>query len=245
MSAMAWLRDESAVGIWLCTGSVVVAELAADADFDWALIDLEHGQCSEAEALHLIRVLAAGGCAPIVRLPDVASSLTNRLLDAGAAGLMAPQVADAETAAAFAARLRYAPIGTRGVSSGCRAAGYGTSWNAYRAEANHRLRAMVQIEHPQALGAVDAIAAQPEVDVLFLGHSDLSAALACGPQDPPMLAAEAAVIAACRAHGKHAGLLLKSGMHAADARAKGFSYLALGSDMGCLRSAFTALRATC
>lgn len=244
MNTMAWMPEQPEVGIWLSSGSVVAAELAAAAGFDWALIDLEHGQTCEAEALHLVRVLSAGGCAPIVRLSDATSNLVNRLLDAGAAGLMAPQVEDASAAVTFAARLRYPPNGTRGVSSGCRAAGYGASWTSYRTEADRRLCAMVQIEHPQAVEEADAIAAQPGVDVLFLGHSDLSAILGCEPQDPPVLAAETAVVAACRAHGKHAGLLLKPGMHVDEARAKGFSCLALGSDTGCLRKAFAALRAT-
>ncbi|MFW6286418.1 MAG: HpcH/HpaI aldolase family protein, partial [Candidatus Sumerlaeota bacterium] len=184
MSTITWIPEESTAGIWLSTGSMVAAELASIVGFDWALVDLEHGQCGEAEALHLIRILSSGGCAPIVRLPDAASSLANRLLDAGAAGLMAPQITNAATAATFAARLRYPTAGTRGVSSSCRAAGYGSSWPAYRAEADGRLCAMVQIEDPRALADVEAIAAQPGVDVLFLGHSDLAATLACGPQDP-------------------------------------------------------------
>jgi len=244
MSAKVWLPEGGVVGMWLASGSVVAAELAAEAGFDWALIDLEHGHCGEGEALDLIRALSATNCAPIVRLPDVGSNLVNRLLDAGAAGLMAPQVADAATAASFAARLRYPPIGSRGVSSGCRAAGYGASWTSYRAEADRRICAMIQIEHPQAVAEAETIAAQPGVDVLFLGHSDLAAVLGCGPQDPPLLAAEATVVAACRAHGKRAGMLLKSGMNAKDARAKGFSCIALGSDTGCLRSGFAALRST-
>jgi len=248
MNTMAWMPDmqeELAAGIGLSSGSVVAAELAAVAGFDWALVDLEHGQFGLSEALQLIHLLAAGCCAPIVRLPDAGSSLTTRLLDAGAAGLMAPQVTDVASAAAFASRLRYTPLGRRGAGSGCRAGGYGSSWSDYRSEANHRLCAMVQIENPQALAAVDDIAALPGVDVLFLGHCDLAISLGCGTQDAPLLEAEAAVVAACRAHGKRASLLLQSGMPVAEARRRGFSCIALGSDTGCLRSAFTALRTTC
>ncbi len=242
---MSWLPPTGpADGLWLLSGSTAVAELVAAAGLAWALIDLEHGQIDDGDALRLVQALSPTATAPIVRLPDAHSPLAYRLLDAGAAGLMAPRVDDAATAAAFAAQLRYLPRGRRGIASSCRAAGYGATWSTYRAEADTRSCAMVQIESAAAVAAADAIAATPGVDVLFIGHSDLTADLGLDdPTAPAVRAAEATVLAACRAHGKRAGLLMKAGMSAAAARAAGFDLIALGSDLGCLRSGLARMSA--
>lgn len=240
---MTWLPTTGTVdGIWLLSGSTAAAELSAAAGFAWALIDLEHGQLDDGDALRLVQALSATPCAPIVRLPDAHSPLAYRLLDTGAAGLMAPRVDDAATAAAFAAKLRYPPRGIRGIASSCRAASYGAQWSTYRPEADASVCAMVQIESAAAVAAADAIAATPGVDVLFIGHSDLGADL--GDDVVALQQADAQVLAACRRHGKRAGLLLKAGRSAAAARAAGFDVIALGSDLGCLRSGFARLRTT-
>lgn len=244
---MNWLPPQGpADGIWLGSGSVVAAELAAAAGFAWALIDLEHGDASEAEALAQIKVLTPGGTAPIVRLPSAGSNLATRMLDAGAAGLMAPRVEDAATAASFAAKLRYPPRGHRGVSGYCRAAGYGAEWPAYRAQADAAMCCLVQIESAAAVEAAEQIAAVDGVDILFIGHSDLAADLGCGDDvcAPAVVAAELRVLEACRRHGKRAGMLLRSGMSAAPRRTAGFPILALGSDAGCLRQGFAQLLRT-
>lgn len=237
---MTWLPTTGpAHGIWLLSGSTAAAEMAAAAGFAWALIDLEHGQLDEGDALRLVQALTPTACAPIVRVPDAHSSLATRLLDAGAAGLMAPRVDDAATAGAFAAGLRYPPHGRRGIASSCRAAGYGAHWSTYRPEADTRICAIVQIESAAAVAAADAIAATPGVDVLFIGHSDLTADL--GDDTAAVQGADAQVLAACRRHGKRAGLLLKAGRSAVESRAAGFDLIALGSDLGCLRSGFAQL----
>jgi 2-keto-3-deoxy-L-rhamnonate aldolase RhmA len=244
---MTWLPPQGcADGVWLSSGSIIAAELAAATGFAWALIDLEHGAAGEAEALAQIQALTPGGTAPIVRLPAAGSELATRLLDAGAAGLMAPRVEDAATAAAFAAKLRYPPRGHRGVSGSCRAAGYGAAWPDYRAQADTAMCCLVQIETAAGVEAAGQIAAVDGVDVLFIGHSDLAADLGCGDDvcAPAVVAAELRVLEACRRHGKRAGMLLKAGMSAAPRRAAGFAILALGSDVGCLRSGFARLRAT-
>jgi len=238
---MSWLPTTGPVdGLWLLSGSTAAAEMAAAAGFAWALIDLEHGQIDDGDALRLVQALSPTATAPIVRLSDAHSPLVYRLLDAGAAGLMAPRVDDAATATAFAAKLRYPPHGIRGVAPSCRAADYGAHWSAYRPEADARVCGMVQIESAAAVAAADAIAATPGVDVLFIGHSDLGADL--GDDAAALARADVQVVAACRRHGKRAGLLLKAGRRVAEAHAAGFDVIALGSDLGCLQSDFARLR---
>jgi 2-keto-3-deoxy-L-rhamnonate aldolase RhmA len=242
---MNWLKDKlekssSVSGIWLGSGSAVAAEMAAAAGFDWALLDLEHGLFGESELLGLFHALARTGTAPVVRVPSGKSDLIKKALDYGASGIMVPMISRAEEAAAFVAALRYPPAGIRGLTRSSRAAEYGGDFPDYFRRANERLTGIVQIETAQGVEQADAIAATEGVDVLFIGHSDLSLALGCFEDfsAPAMQAAEARVLAACVRHGKKAGLLLRAGMSPAEFRKKGFSLMALGSDIGCLKQGF-------
>lgn len=245
---MNWFKDKLAGqaplhGIWLASGAHAAAELAATAGFDWALLDLEHGLATEADALRALQVLTPSPVATVARVPTWDSPLVPRLLDCGASGIMAPMIRTAAEAAEFVRALRYPPQGKRGLSASSRAAGYGATFRSYFAEANERVAGIVQIETVEALGCLDALAALDGVDMLFIGHSDLSLALGCYERfdAPEFVAAEQAVIAACARHGKHAGMLLKSGMPIADYRRRGYRGFALGTDLGCLRGAYAQL----
>lgn len=244
-NATATSATDALSGIWISSGSSVAAEVAASAGFDWALLDLEHGLGSEADLLRQLQAMNGGSAAPVVRVPSATSDMILRVLDYGAAGVMAPHVESVQEAQAFVAALRYPPTGTRGMSSSSRAAGYGVGFKTYYREANTRVAGIVQIETQRGLDALDDIAALDGVDVLFIGHSDLSLALGCFEDmtAPAVVAAEERVLAACARHGKRAGMLLKSTMQAAPYRQRGFSVLALGSDVGCLKSGYAALLA--
>jgi 2-keto-3-deoxy-L-rhamnonate aldolase RhmA len=242
---MNWLKDKierqvCVHGVWLAAGSHVAAELAAAAGFDWVLLDMEHGLGGEADILRMIQALSGTGAAPVVRVPSAASEAIPRVLDYGAAGIMAPHIATAGEAAAFVRLLRYPPAGSRGLTASSRASGYGHGFAEYFRQANARVAGIVQVETPQAVAQADAIAATDGVDVLFIGHSDLSLALGCFGDlaAPVMQAAETAVLDACARHGKRAGMLFKAGMAVAPYRRRGFSVLALGSDIGCLKQGF-------
>lgn len=246
---MNWLKDQLAEraslnGIWLSSGSHVAAELAAAAGFDWALLDMEHGLGESADILHQIQVLSGTGCTSVVRVPSAVSDRIPRVLDFGAAGVMAPKIESAEQATEFIRALRYPPQGIRGMTRSSRASSYGYDFQHYAAQANAKLTAIVQIETGRAVKQADAIAAVDGVDILFIGHSDLSMDLGCfGQSDAPALQeAESAVLAACRRHGKRAGLIAKSGA-AASYRRRGFTFIALGTDIGCFKQGFATLLA--
>lgn len=238
-------RGDDVLGIWLSAGSHVAAEVAAAVGFDWALLDLEHGLGSEADVLRQLQVLDQSATAAVVRAPRATSDVLGRVLDYGATAVMAPSVDTADQARAFVAALRYPPAGTRGLSGSSRAARWGLDFRDYFAQANERLTALVQIETAAGMANAEAIAAVDGVDVLFIGHSDLGLALGCpGQLDAPAIAAaEEAVLAACARHGKRAGMLLKAGVDAGPYRERGFSVLALGSDVGCLRAGLGGLLA--
>jgi len=228
-------------GLWLASGSVAAAEIAARAGFDWCLIDLEHGLASESDALAAIRALSGSSCAPIVRVPESGSPSTGRCLDFGAKGAMAPMVENAGQARAFAKALRYPPEGIRGMSSSSRAAGFGFDFERHLNEESKELLGVVQIETAEGVKNAKEIAAVEGVDVLFIGHSDLSLQLGCFKKfdDPRMLEAEERVLEACSKAGKSVGAILRPASNLS-VRPRG-GLFALGSDLECMRSSFSKL----
>jgi 2-keto-3-deoxy-L-rhamnonate aldolase RhmA len=224
---------ESAAGLWLSADSIVAIELAGQAGFDWAILDLEHGHFDASLVLSAIRAADGSGLALVVRVPDHAPAAIGRYLDWGATGIMVPNVHSPVEAQGVVAAMEFAPRGRRGMSRSVRAARFGDGFSEAQPVC------IVQIESQQAVENVDAIAAVPGVDALFLGHTDLSQELGCAGNraDPRIEAAEERLLHACGAHGKSAGMAV-SPATAHDAAARGFSLLTLASDVALLRSGF-------
>ncbi len=225
-------------GLFISSGSESVAEVASLARFDWLIIDMEHGLGDEAVAARQIDAVNRGSASPIIRIPALRAEYIKRVLDLGAAGVMAPMIGSAEEAADFVRFMRYPPEGIRGISSGNKVGSFGFAFADYFAKANRQILTVAQIENAGGVADSEAIAAVDGIDVLFIGHSDLSLQLGCFGQfeHPVMLAAEQKVLDACRKHGKIAGMLLKEGMSAESFIAKGFRFLGRGTDLGIFKS---------
>lgn len=230
-------------GIFISSGSEVAVELAAAAGFDWVLLDMEHGLGDESKILSMIRCLDATGTAPIVRIPALREEYIKHVLDYGAAGIMCPMVRSVEDVHELLACMRYSPQGRRGLIAGSRASRYGEDFTTYFERANSELLCVVQIETEAALEKVDAIAAVDGVDVLFLGHSDMSLALGCHGDygHDSMVTAEQNILRAALKHEKTAGMLLKHGMDEGSYVKRGFHFMAVGSDIRCLRAGYKKL----
>jgi 4-hydroxy-2-oxoheptanedioate aldolase len=230
-------------GIFINSGSISSSDLAGVVGFDWVFLDMEHGLGDQGAVLAMIRALGGSPTAPVVRIPALREEYVKLVLDFGAAGIMCPMIRSAAEARELVTLMRYPPAGRRGMASSSRAAAFGTEFEDYFARANADLLCVVQVETREAVAEIDAIAATPGVDVLFIGHSDLSLALDCFGQfeHPEMVRAERAVLEAARNHGKTAGMLLRSGMDRAAYEQRGFRFLALGSDIGCLRAGYEGL----
>ncbi len=230
-------------GIWLASGSPIAAEIAALSGFDWCLIDLEHGYGSESDALRMIQAMGRTAIHPVVRVPCLRGDIISRCLDFGAEGIMLPMVSTRAEAEGFAKTLRYPPKGTRGMSSSCRAASYGLNFGDYLKGTGAAPIGIAQIETPQAIANINEIAATEGIDVLFIGHSDLSLQLNCFRQfdDPAMLAAENAVLSACEHFGKKPGAILRPSMKGKSTLENQGGLFALGSDIESLKGAFSTL----
>jgi len=235
------------VGTWISSASPVVAEAVGHAGFDWGVLDMEHSPADAMEVVQMLQALSATKMVPVVRLPWNDAVVVKRVLDAGATTLMFPFIQNADEAARAVAATRYPPEGVRGLAGASRASRYGTLPN-YFAQANKQIGVIVQLESVAAVDRLEEIAAVPGVDALFVGPGDLSASLGQIGQftHPSVMDVLAKSAQRCKAIGKPVGTIGDSPEVAAQYRAAGFDFIAIGSDLSLLvraaRSVMGALR---
>lgn len=240
------LAREWLCGTFLSLGSAITVELAGGLGFDWLLIDHEHGPGGEDTLLQQLQGAAATPAFPIVRIAANETPRFKRVLDMGAFGVMVPYVSTADEARAAVSAMRYPPRGVRGVAKFNRGAGFGGDFAEYYAHAHERLVTVVQIETADGVANAADIATVDGVDVLFVGPTDLSYNLGLPDQfdAPRFVEALRAVSAAARQHGKAAGILALNPGLVSVCRDLGYTFVALGSDGGAVRSGLLSYLAT-
>jgi 2-keto-3-deoxy-L-rhamnonate aldolase RhmA len=164
------------LGSWITLGHPAIAEIMANAGFDWVVVDLEHSVISIDVAGDLIRTIDLCGVAPLVRLTSNDPDQIKRVMDAGAHGIVVPMVNTPDDAIRAVGATRYAPAGFRGVGLG-RAHGYGAAFQDYLTWQRNGPVVIVQIEHKDAIDRLDEILAVPGVDGLIIGPYDLSCSM--------------------------------------------------------------------
>jgi len=169
-------KREVTFGTWITIGDTAVAEIVSGCQFDWIVIDMEHSAISISQAQQLMQVISLSGKVPLVRLPDQNPMLIKRVMDAGAAGVLIPNVKTEEEAKAAIAAVKYPPIGTRGVGL-ARAQGYGLNFKEYKEWVNENSIVIVQIEHVLGVENLKKILAVPGIDGIIIGPYDLSASI--------------------------------------------------------------------
>jgi 4-hydroxy-2-oxoheptanedioate aldolase len=152
-----------------------IFELTSLMGFDGIWMDMEHHSYSLETAAGLMRAARVGSTDIIARPAKGEFMRMQRMLEAGAHGIMYPRCDDAEEAAEVVGWAKFAPQGRRGCDSANPDAPYLMMPVAeYVAEANRQTFIMIQIESPEALERADEIAAVDGVDILFLGPGDYS-----------------------------------------------------------------------
>ena len=221
------------VGTWISSASPIVAEAIGCAGFDWGLVDMEHSPLDVMGVVQILQALSATKMLPVVRVPWNDMVMVKRVLDAGATTLMFPFVQDAGEASRAVSATRYPPEGVRGMAGTSRATRYGTIPNYFKT-ANQNLGVIVQLETPQAIDRLEAIAAVDGVDALFIGPADLSAAMGHIGQltHPAVMDLMTRAVQRCKAIGKPVGTLGKDAEMVAQYRAIGFDFVAVSSDIG-------------
>ncbi len=220
---------------------------AAGAEF--ALFDTEHSGAGIETVKQQMAFSAGTGCTPMIRVPDHAYHHIAGALDAGAMGIMAPMIESAEQAAHLVACTRYPPQGRRG-------AAFGVAHDDYRggpvaekiSAANARTLVIAMVETAPGVAAVEDIAATPGVDVLWLGHFDLTNSMGIpGEFDhPDYLGAVRRIRAAADRHNLACGFMAADDAWAERYLGMGFRMMAYGLDhlvfQAALARGITAMR---
>ena len=232
------IRSGEAVhGCWINLASTVSAEIVGQAGFDWLLLDLEHGAGDVAILYQQLQALSASSSTPIVRIDNLSRPKVQRILDAGATGIMFPQIQSSQEADEAIRMMYYPPRGGRGMAKMVRATAYGRFASEYIQNIEKNLVGVIQIETPSAMENIDAIASTSGVDVLFVGPNDLSLSLGIFGQFNHPLYQEAIrnVAIAAKKHGKMTGVLLQDVNEYEMYYGLGYRFLACGADSAFVR----------
>lgn len=223
-----------------------IAQILKLAGAEFAMFDMEHTGLGFETFKGLAATCRGLGVAPMARVPRGEYHFLARALDVGAQGVMVPMVESAAQARAVAEATRYPPAGRRGAAFGFAHDDYASGdVGAKMRTLDARNLVIAQIETERGLDAVDGIAAVEGIDVLWVGHFDLTNFLGIpGAFDSPTyLDAVARVVAAGRRHGKGLGFMATDAGWAARYRALGFNVLAAGTDPGVLMDGYRAILA--
>jgi 4-hydroxy-2-oxoheptanedioate aldolase len=232
------------IGLWNSLANNIVGEIIAGCGFDWILIDTEHSPTEVPDIFSQLQAMAVGTATPVVRPAWNDPVLIKRILDVGATSILVPFVQNAEEAKKAVAATRYPPAGIRGVATSTRASRF-MRIKDYLRKANDEICVLVQVETRTALDNLESIAAVEGVDGVFIGPSDLAAALGHlgNPGHPDVQAAISDAVKRLKARKKAAGILTSAEADAKRYLAEGYTFVAVGTDVGLLARNAEALAA--
>jgi 4-hydroxy-2-oxoheptanedioate aldolase len=232
--------DRPAYAGWMSFDSAFAAEVVGNCGFDAVVIDGQHGMAGFETQVRMLQALSHTPAVPLVRVSENNLAEINRVLDAGAYGVICPLVNSAAEAAAFARACRYPLNGMVGDRSMGPARGLLYGGADYAEHANAEILALAMIETRAGLDALESIVATPNLDGLFVGPTDLGIALGLGPaasHEHPVLAQALSRIAqACKAHGRVAGIWCNSAEMGRSMVDVGYRFVVPGHDALCLKA---------
>ncbi|MGE0766211.1 MAG: HpcH/HpaI aldolase/citrate lyase family protein [Hyphomicrobiaceae bacterium] len=216
-----------------------IAQLLVHAGCEYVLYDMEHTGASLETIKSQVAHCRGLPISPMVRVPRGDYHFLARALDIGCEGVMIPMVNSADEARAIAEATHYPPKGRRGAAFGFAHDDYapGEPLSKMKA-ADARNLVIAQIETEHGLEAVEDIAAVDGIDVLWLGHFDLTNFLGIPGQfdNPRYTSALKRIVAAGRKHKKGLGFLVADSTWAKQCKKLGFNMLATGPDHTMLMS---------
>ena len=234
-----WRRGEVAHGAWLMIPDSFSAEVVAHQGFDWVCIDMQHGVIDYLAAVRMLQAISTTDATPFVRAPWNDFAMINKVLDAGAMGIIIPMVNSVGEARAAVSACRYFPAGARSYGP-TRAALYAGA--DYFEHANEEVACVPMIETKQALASIDEILDVPGIDAVYVGPADMSITLGQPPRmdnSGDFEAARLAIANACKRHGVVPGIHANTSLAAKHAAA-GYRMITITTDAAALAAAATA-----
>jgi 2-dehydro-3-deoxyglucarate aldolase/4-hydroxy-2-oxoheptanedioate aldolase len=215
-------------------GTRGIAQMMAAAGVDFVLIDTEHTGFSPADVADLLAWFKATDIAPFVRVPQIQYQFISRALDTGALGVMVPNVKSGAEARAVVDAAKYAPLGQRGII-------FGQAQNDFKSinpgefteYANQNTTIICQIESVTGLENLKEIASTPGVDILWVGHFDLSQSMGIPGQfhHARFLDAIKRVVEVGQEHGLGLGIQPGSMSQAQEWLEMGFNVISYSGDL--------------
>ena len=234
---MNWLKVEPRgggscrFGTWVKIPALETVEMLGRAGFDFVVVDMEHAPHSLQTAYQAIVQAQAAGMAALVRMPDHSAPMAQKLLDAGADGLLIPRVESAAAARQALHGMCFPPQGGRGMGYTSRAAMWGAdSVASYLERGRTGITRIVQLEDVGVIGEIEDVCAAPGLDGLFIGFGDLMLSTGLGRADPVMIDLERKVLAAGAAHGLPVGTAVQSPTEALACREAGYGFVMVSAD---------------
>lgn len=239
------LKTQQQIGLWVGLADAYGTEIAANAGYDWLLIDGEHAPSDLRTTLAQLQSIAAYPSQAVVRPPIGSVQLIKQLLDIGAQTLLIPMIETVEQAELMVKAVRYPPHGIRGVGAALARA---TRWNSianYYATAHENICLLIQIESVAGLENLDAILKVDGIDGIFIGAVDLSATMGYegNPNHPEVQKAVVDAIQRIRAAGKAAGILSTTHHVTQQYLDLGTEFVAVGVDTSVLMNSLRDLLA--
>jgi 2-keto-3-deoxy-L-rhamnonate aldolase RhmA len=229
------LNTPGSVGTWVKLPTMESVQIMAHAGYDFVVIDQEHAPIDVRTAYQLINAATAEGLLALVRVGELNPSDIQRILDAGASGVLIPHI-DTPAQAELAARsVRFPPHGIRGAGGTSRAGRWGTLPTAeYLATGNKTALCIPQLESREAIDNVEKIAATAGVDALFVGVADLSMDMGTTPTDPEVVRLYLHALDVAHKAGKPCGFASGTASGARAALDQGFDFVMASSDTAML-----------
>lgn len=210
-----------------------IGKILAGAGADFVVYDMEHTGWTSETIRRLLDGARSTSLVPVVRVPAPQYTFIAQTLDAGAMGLMIPMVETRQQAESIVESAKYPPAGRRGAAFGYVHDDYEPGNNAEKMRsANDEGLIIAQVETGRGVENADAIASVPGIDVLWIGHYDLTNSMGIPGQfdHPAYTTAVDEVLTSVRRNGKSAGIMAESLEAAQRILAQGFRMVSFGPD---------------
>ncbi len=225
--------NEGALGGWVMLDSPIAASAVATQPLDYVVVDCQHGLAGYPGMVAILGALASTAPTKLVRVPSLEAGWPGLALDAGAEGVIAPLIDDADDARAVVAATKYPPSGSRSFGPVRASRRVGVDPRTV----NENTICIVMVETAAGLEHIDEICAVPGVDAVYIGPADLSISLGMKPWDrtAELDAAINVILESCNRHGVVAGIHASSGHQARSFFDQGFAMVTAVSDLDALR----------
>lgn len=228
-----WAEGKPALNGWCSIGNPFTAEIMAAQGYDSVSVDWQHGALDYGDLLPMLQAMKASGATLMARVPWLDAASIMKALDAGAEGIICPMVSTRAQAEEFLSYMRYPPLGQR--SFGPTRAAFGLP--GYGVHMNDQVLALAMIETAEGVENLEAIAATPGLDGIYIGPADLTLGTQGGRlppgfdrEEPEMIALIQRIAQVCKANGIRACIHCGTPEYAAKAIRWGFDLTTVGGD---------------